>query len=169
MGFYDTPDLDRAQQAAREQAARDAQYRAQQAAERDLNRAMYESQSSGGGDWHIDLLCVQLQFTEDEANVIKSEYDRVFQKLLGGDITQNEPSQYTNQRTSVRRGDPKGIIGLIFGFVRFVYYSLENIPVVNNLRFWAWLDCMVLLDSKEPIVQSYVKALQQNFSLSVVH
>lgn len=165
MGFYDTPDYDYNAEAAREQAARDAEYRARQAAETNLNRAMYESQSGGGGDWHIDLLCVQLQFTEDEANVIKSEYDRVFQKLLGGDATQNQPYQYTNRRTSVRQGDPKGIIGLIFSLIRSVYYSLENIPVVNNLRFWAWLDCIVLKRCDNPIVCRYIQALRKDLPL----
>lgn len=125
--------------------------------------------NNGGGDWHIDAWCEQLGFTKEDANIIKCEYDSFFQELFGGQPTSNTPKQYESLRKSVRRGDPKGVLGVLFKTVRTIYFALEKVPVANNLKLWAQIDCLVLSKSKNLVVKQYREALKKNVSLRFAH
>ncbi|MGR3279137.1 hypothetical protein ACSYAD_29150 [Acaryochloris marina NIES-2412] len=169
MGFYDTPDYDYNAAAAREAAAREAEQRAAQAADQRFNNEMYGDSSYSSNDWHIDAICVRLGFTDKEANIIKSQYDRVFQGLFGGAPLENTPQQYESERTPMRDGDPNGLLGFMFSIVRKVYFSLETVPVVNDLRFWAAIDQMVLSQCSHPTVERYLTAIQVGLSVKTAH
>jgi hypothetical protein len=172
MGFYDTPDYDYNSQAAREANARAAEQRAAYEADQRFQHEKYNSPTIGGddgGDWHIDAICVHLGFTNDEANVIKSQYDCALQGFFGGNTLENTPQQYESGRTPVREGDPLGLFGFLFRLARQMYFSLENVPVVNDLRLWAAIDRVVLSRSTNRIVQSYLEAIKQGFSPRIAH
>ena len=163
MGFYDTPDYDYNAEAARQEAQRQAEYQAQRQANDNMNRAMYDNNgnNNGGGDWHVDAICFRIGFSETDANIIKCEYDRVLQRVFGGNPTQNTPKQYQAPRSNVRLGDPDGVIGSTFSVVRSVYFSLENTPVLNSLKLWAFVDSVVLRNNTNPVVQSYLSAVKK--------
>jgi hypothetical protein len=165
MGFYDQDDLKRAGEAMKEYYDKLKESEAAQKAAYEFRKFAESQNANTGGDWHIDAICAAIGFSDADANVIKSEYDQVFQGLLGGNTSANHPEQYGSPRTSVRQGDPNGLMGLVFSVVRATYFSVENVPVLNSLRFWALVDRLVLRNSSNPTVQNYVQALQQGLSL----
>jgi hypothetical protein len=48
----------------------------------------------------------------------------------------------------------------LFGIARRGYYALEHVPVVNDLRAWAFFDGFVLRNNTNSTVQAYVAALR---------
>ena len=94
----------------------------------------YINKPAQAADWHIDALCLRFGFSNDEANIIKSQYDCVLQGFFGGDTLENTPQQYELARKSTRDGDPAGFIGTVFSVSRKAYFAIENVPVINDLR-----------------------------------
>ncbi|MFK8186197.1 MAG: hypothetical protein AB8B99_22710 [Phormidesmis sp.] len=129
----------------------------------------YVKKVTQAGDWHIDALCIRVGFTHDEANIIKSQYDCVLQEFFGGNTAENTPQQYKLERKSTRNGDPTGLIGSVFSLSRKIYFALENVPVVNNLRLWAAIDRLILGRSNHPVVQNYLAAIAQGFTPRTAH
>lgn len=164
MGLYDRDDYDYNCDATARENQRQAEQQAQRQADYEYNRREYGGNNNGGGDWHIDAICSVIGFTDAEANIIKCEYDSVFQGIFGGNPRYNSPEQYQSPRSTVRSGDPKGVTGFTFSVIRGLYFTCEHIPALNNLQLWAFVDSVVLRNSTNAIVSSYLEAVKQGVS-----
>ena len=111
-------------------------------------------------DWHTEAIANKIGgFTEEDVNVIKSEVNKTVQTWFGGNPSENTPAQFAPTQTATRKGDPTGVIGFGFRAARKVYYTMQHVPVVNNLGFWRAVDRFVLEGNENPVVQRYLLAI----------